>query len=163
MGTRGREIVAAKTDVSKLIVSLNKAFADEWLAYYQYWIGAQIVHGPMRPEAVVELTEHAGDELRHADMLAKRIIQLDGTPILEPKKWYEASSCGFLPPTDTHIKKILQQNVKGEQCAISAYEKLLETTKDADPITYQIIYKILADEVEHEDDLQNLLKDLEIG
>ncbi len=159
----GRKIVAAKTDVTKLIETLNKAFADEWLAYYQYWVGAQIVHGPMRPEAVVELTEHAGDELCHADMLAKRILQLDGTPILEPKKWYVASNCGFSAPTDPHIKKILQQNVKGEQCAISAYEKLLESTKDADPITYQMIYSILADEVEHEDDLQKLLKDLEIG
>ncbi len=147
-----------KANVSKLVESLNKAFADEWLAYYQYWIGAQIVSGPMQSEVIAELKEHAIDELRHADMLAKRIIQLNGIPILEPKQWYEASNCGFLVPTDPNIKKILQQNVKGEQCAISAYKKLLETTKDTDTTTYQMIHEILANEIEHEKDLLNLLK-----
>jgi len=39
MGTKGREIVGL--DVDKLIELLNKALADEWLAYYQYWIGGE--------------------------------------------------------------------------------------------------------------------------
>jgi bacterioferritin len=38
MGTKGKEIV--KLDAGNLINLLNKAFADEWLAYYQYWVGA---------------------------------------------------------------------------------------------------------------------------
>ncbi len=33
MGTKGREIVGL--DVDKLIELLNKALADEWLAYYR--------------------------------------------------------------------------------------------------------------------------------
>ena len=33
MGTKGREIVGKHAD--RLIELLNKAFADEWLAYYQ--------------------------------------------------------------------------------------------------------------------------------
>ena len=41
MGTKGKSIV--KLDVDKLIEMLNKAYADEWLAYYQYWIGAKVV------------------------------------------------------------------------------------------------------------------------
>ena len=39
MGTKGREIVK---DVDKILTMLNKAYSDEWLAYYQYWIGAKI-------------------------------------------------------------------------------------------------------------------------
>ena len=50
MGQKGREIV--KMDVDELINILNKALADEWLAYYQYWIGAKVVKGPMK-DAVI--------------------------------------------------------------------------------------------------------------
>ena len=46
MGTKGRALVGK--DVDKLIEMLNKALADEWLAYYQYWVGAKVVKGPMR-------------------------------------------------------------------------------------------------------------------
>ena len=46
MGTKGRAIVGL--DVEQLITVLNKAYADEWLAYYQYWIGAKIIKGPMK-------------------------------------------------------------------------------------------------------------------
>jgi len=82
MGTKGREIVGV--DIEKLIESLNKALADEWLAYYQYWIGAKVAKGPMRDAVVVELEQHATEELGHALLLVGRIIQLGGTPILEP-------------------------------------------------------------------------------
>ncbi|MGV9168827.1 MAG: ferritin, partial [Promethearchaeia archaeon] len=62
MGKRGKEIVGLNVD--ELIEKLNKAFADEWLAYYQYWIGSEVAVGPMRGAVVAELVEHAGDELR---------------------------------------------------------------------------------------------------
>ncbi|MBD3260005.1 ferritin [Candidatus Woesearchaeota archaeon] len=158
MGTRGIQII--EMDVKKLINLLNKALADEWLAYYQYWIGAKVVVGPMKNAAVTELTEHANDELRHAGMLTDRILQLKGTPVLEPKDWYKLTNCGYLPPKDPSILKVLQQNIKGEQCAIDTYQKLLKMTKDKDHITNQMILEILKDEIEHEDDLQNLVEDI---
>ena len=43
MGIKGREIVGM--DVQELITLLNRAFADEWFAYYQYWLGAKIERG----------------------------------------------------------------------------------------------------------------------
>ncbi|KPK71558.1 MAG: ferritin [Acidithiobacillales bacterium SM23_46] len=158
MGTKGRELVGA--DVSKIIDLLNKAFADEWLAYYQYWIGAKVAKGPMRGAVVAELEEHAGDELRHAGMLVDRIIQLGGTPILKPEDWYKLSSCGYDAPEDSSVKAIVEQNIKGEQCAIDVYGRLLEVVKDKDPLTYSIVLEILKDEVEHEDDLQAILEDM---
>jgi bacterioferritin len=148
-------------DVDELIGLLNKAFADEWLAYYQYWIGAKVVMGPMKDALITELLEHAADELRHADMVAERILQLGGTPILEPREWYEQTNCGYLAPKDFHIKKILEQNIHGEQCAIDVYSKLLKVTREADPVTYNMVLQILQDEVEHEEDLQALEEDLE--
>lgn len=35
-------------DVQKLTEMLNQALAEEWLAYYQYWVGARVMEGPVR-------------------------------------------------------------------------------------------------------------------
>ncbi|MEW6179397.1 MAG: ferritin-like domain-containing protein [Chloroflexota bacterium] len=159
MGTKGREIVGMNVD--ELLRLLNKAYADEWLAYYQYWIGAKIVRGPMKDAIASELLLHANEELAHADMLAMRIIQLGGTPLINPEEWFKESNCGYDAPADPFVKKILAQNIHGEQCAISVYTKLLEIVKDKDPVTYNMVLTILAQEVEHEEDLQALDEDLE--
>lgn len=159
MGTKGIEIVGM--DVNQLVAVLNKAYADEWLAYYQYWIGAKVVKGPMKEAVIAELTQHAADELRHAGLLATRIIQLGGTPVTEPGEWYKHSNCGYDAPTDPFVKTILEQNIKGEQCAVLTYQKLYKLTLDKDPVTSNLILQILQDEVEHEEDLQAELEDME--
>jgi len=158
VGTKGREIV--KLDVENMLNLLNKAFADEWLAYYQYWVGAQVAKGPMRGAVVAELNEHAADELRHAGMLAERIMQLGGTPVLDPADWKTLSNCGYDAPVNPHVQDIVEQNVKGEQCAIGVYNNLVGMTRDKDIVTYNMVVEILEDEVEHEEDLQALLEDM---
>ena len=158
MGTKAREIVGM--DVGKVVGLLNKAYADEWLAYYQYWVGAKVAQGPMRGAVVAELEQHAGDELRHAGMLTERIIQLGGQPLLSPEDWYKMTNCGYDAPEDPSVVALLEQNIKGEQCAIEAYKALADTVKDKDVVTYKMAVEILADEVEHEEDLQALLEDM---
>lgn len=160
MGTRGIEIV--NMDVNRVLELLNKAFADEWLAYYQYWLGAKVVAGPMKNAVTTELLEHAADELRHAEMLTTRIIQLGGTPILSPMDWLSWANCGFASPEDPFVEKILEQNIDGEQCAISVYNSLIREVGLDDPVTYNLAVQILQDEVEHEEDLQSLLEDVAI-
>jgi bacterioferritin len=159
MGTKGRQIVGM--DINELLEMLNKAFADEWLAYYQYWLGAKIVKGPMKDAVASELLIHATEELNHANLLAMRIIQLGGTPLISPDKWLDNSHCGYDAPTNPFVKEILGQNIKGEQCAIDVYQKLLKIVRDVDPVTYNMVLTILQDEVEHEEDLQSLDEDLE--
>jgi len=100
----------------------------------------------MKESIIAELNQHATDELRHADMVAQRILQLGGTPLLNPK--------------DFDVLAILQDSIKGEQCAIETYSKLVDITKDKDIVTYDIVSQILADEVEHEEDLQGLYEDI---
>jgi bacterioferritin len=160
MGTKGRAIVGLKVD--ELIDTLNKAFADEWLAYYQYWLGAKIAKGPMKEAIITELTEHATDELRHAGLLADRILQLGGTPLTKPEDLLKRSGCGYDAPDDPFVMELLKQNIKGEQCAIAVYQKIVETTREKDPVTYNIAIQILQDEVEHEEDLEALREDIEL-
>jgi len=160
MGTKGREIVGmAVDDVLKM---LNKAFADEWLAYYQYWMGAKVAKGPMKDAVIAELVQHATEELTHADMVANRVIQLGGTPVTTPKAWYDWTNCGYDAPEDPYVKALLDQNIKGEQCAIGVYQDMIQATRDGDPVTANMALTILEQEVEHEEDLQSLLEDLEL-
>lgn len=160
MGSRGREIIGM--DVDTLVDLLRRAYCDEWLAYYQYWLGAKLVKGPMKDAVGAELLLHSTEELMHADMIAVRIIQLGGTPVTKPEEWYSSTNCGYDAPDDPFVKTLLEQNIKGEQCAISTYKKLMDITKDADPVTYNMILTIISQEVEHEEDLQSLLEDFEL-
>jgi len=159
VGTKGREIV--RMDVNTVIGLLNRAFADEWLAYYQYWLGAKVVSGPMKDAVITELMQHAADELRHADLVSNRIIQLGGTPLVSPKAWFDHANCGYDAPDDPFVKAIVEQNIDGERCAIGVYQSLIEEVGLKDPVTYNMALQILQDEVEHEEDLQSLLEDLQ--
>ena len=158
MGTKGREIVGL--DLAELVKLLNKAYADEWLAYYQYWVGAKVAKGRMRGIVAEELEEHAAEELKHAGMLTERIIQLGGSPVLTPQDLYKETNCGYDAPKDPDTKTLLKQNIKGEQCAIEVYNKLLDATKGKDPVTYKLALEILEDEIEHEEDLEAILEDM---
>jgi len=158
MGTKGRAIV--NMDINRVIELLNKAYADEWLAYYQYWIGAKVISGPMKEAVIAELLQHAADELRHADMVANRIIQLGGVPLINPRQWFEMTNCGYDAPEDPFVAKVLDQNISGEQCAITVYHKIIEEVGLKDPVTYNLALQILQDEVQHEEDLQALAEDL---
>jgi bacterioferritin len=160
MGTRGREIVGI--NVEDLLETLNAAFASEWLAYYGYWLGAKVIKGPMKDAVAAELTLHATEELNHATLLAGRIIQLGGTPVLAPADWAARSPCKYDPPADPYVTVLLDQNIAGEQCAISSYQALMDLTKDKDMVTYNLALTILEQEVEHEEDLQSLREDLEL-
>ena len=159
MAKRGNSIIKG-IEVSEIIDMLNRAYADEWLAYYQYYIEEKVVKGIMKDAAVAELAQHATDELRHADMVAQRILQLGGTPLLNPKKWFTHTNCGYEEPKNFDVVAILEDTIKGEQCAIDTYSKIAEMTKDKDIVTYDIVSSILADEVEHEEDLQALHDDI---
>ena len=147
-------------EVGEIITKLNRAYADEWLAYYQYFIEAKVVKGLMKDAAIVELNQHAADELRHATMVADRIIQLGGVPLLHPNDWLQQSHCGYDAPKDFDVVSILKDAIKGEQCAIATYSNILDMTREKDIVTYDIVSQILADEVEHEEDMQSLHDDI---
>ena len=160
MGTLGRRIIGM--DVDELLRLLNAAYASEWLAYYQYWLGAKVIKGPMKDAVAAELNLHATEELTHAVMLAGRIIQLGGTPVLDPRMWFDLSPCAYDAPADPYVAVLLDQNIAGEQCAITTYKQLMDVTKDKDMVTYNLALTILGQEVEHEEDLQSLKEDLDL-
>jgi bacterioferritin len=159
MGKHGVEIL--DLDVKKLIQMLNEALAEEWLAYYQYWIGSRVIEGPMRTDIEQELQVHADQELNHAVMVADRIDQLGGTPLLSPNDWMKYSKCKYLAPEDPYVEKILEQNLDGERCAIKRYKQIADFTHGKDYTTYQMAITILDEELEHEQEIEDWQADIE--
>jgi bacterioferritin len=158
----GKEAVKVSTvEQKKLVEMLNAALSEEWLAYYQYWIGARLMEGPMRSEVEPELLVHANEELTHAEMVADRILQLGGTPVTNPVDWAKLSRCEYEDPTDPYIEVILEQNLRGERCAIQRYQEIADFTAGKDHSTHQMAIQILNDELEHEDDIEAWMTDLD--
>jgi bacterioferritin len=158
MGSQG--IKVASVDVDKLLGMLNAALSEEWLAYYQYWIGARLMEGPMRSEVEPELLLHANQELNHAVLVVNRIIQLRGTPVLNPTEWTKLARCSYDEPSDPYIETILEQNLKGERCAIQRYQEIADFTNGKDLTTHQMAVTILNEEVEHENDIEDWITDI---
>ncbi|HNW69281.1 MAG TPA: ferritin-like domain-containing protein [Bacteroidales bacterium] len=158
MGKTGTEIV--NLDVEKLIEVLNQALSEEWLAYYQYWIGARMMEGPMRSEIEPELLLHATQELNHAVLVVSRIIQLGGTPVLNPSDWPKFAGCAYEAPVDPYVEVVLNQNLNGERCAIKRYQGIADLTNGKDHATHQMATTILTEEQEHEQDIEEWLTDI---
>ena len=54
MAKKGNSIIKG-LDINEIITRLNKAYADEWLAYYQYFIEGKVIKGIMKDAAIAEL------------------------------------------------------------------------------------------------------------
>ena len=115
----------------------------------------------MRSEIEPELLLHADQELNHAVMVVDRIIQLGGTPVLTPEDWLKLGACGYDSPADAYVEAILEQNLKGERCAIERYKGIADFTNGKDHTTHQIATTILNEELEHEQDIEDWILDIQ--
>lgn len=162
MGQKAIEIIEeGNLNKKELLEKLQRAYADECLAYIQYWEGARLPVGIMRTKLVEEMQEHATEELEHANLIAKRIMELGAMPIVGPQEWLKRSTCGYLEPMDSNIMVLLEQNISSERCAMEVYRELADFTRGKDDITYKLAVKILEEEAEHEQDLEDIKNDME--
>lgn len=157
MGTKGRAVV--EVDLKELIGALRKAYLDELLASHSYWITALVAEGFNGEELAEAFKEEAAEELKHAERLANRILELGGDPVVHPKDWEAGANGPFVPPRTNYMdaKGMIEDQIKAEAGAIEAYNALAKMTFGKDPVTYQLATELLADEVGHEEFLENLL------
>lgn len=161
MGNMAKEITTLNNE--QLLRVLNEAFAEEWLAYYQYWIGSHLAVGVLRHAVADEFMEHAKEELEHAEKLAKRIGQLGGVPLINPNLWEKTAECKYDEPKNPCVCKLLEQNLTAERCAVARYQKICEMTEGKDFVTFHLAREILEDEIEHEQELFDYIRDMEHG
>lgn len=158
MGKKAREIVGL--DLKDLIKDLDKAYCDEWLAYYAWWYMAQAVEGMGYEDMSEFLNKIAKDELEHATELAERIIELGGLPTNIPTNLVKNSNAGYpgVMKDLSDYKEIIKIVTTAEAGAIEVYNKLAKKTFGKDHDTYQLAVHIMGEEIGHEEMFENLLE-----
>lgn len=158
MGKQARAIV--DLSLKELVKDLNKAYADEWLAFYLYWYMAQTVSGRAYEDIKEMLEKVAKDELEHATELADLITVLGDVPIANPMDLEKnANSPYMMPPKNTaDVSRIIRIVTEAEAGAVEVYNKIVKKTLGKDNVTYQLVSHILSEEVAHEEMFENLLE-----
>ncbi len=132
----------------KFIELLNKDLGLEYTACVQYTQHQGVLKGAMYQSIQKELIIHAQQELAHATILAAQIDYLGGFPTVEMP----------LPKASKKNKEMLQQDLAGENDAISRY---ITRVKQAEELNLyhlaQQLRNILAMEQEHAMDLEQAL------
>ena len=147
-------------DKGKLCEMLNQAYAAEMQSFYLYQTSSIIAIGLAKGSVAEEFDDHAEEELKHANQIAERIQQIDGTKfVYHPEKVFMTGPCSapLLKPLPDQLEPLIKINQEGEQCAIDLYKQIAAYTKDTDFTTYGLITDILAKEEEHSRDLKDLL------
>ncbi len=129
-------------DKDELIKVLNYALQFEYNDVFLYPRDARAV----KDKNVAEIFEKFGlMEIRHADMLSIRILELGGKPIWEFKLLGELSD----------LKEILKRHLEREEKTVNFYQNLIEQLDD--PEIKIVLRGIKAEEEMHRDKIRELL------
>lgn len=142
-------------DPAVAVKLLNDALATELICTLRYRQHAFVAKGINSEPIAQEFLIHSGEELAHADLLAHRIVQLGGTPNMDPAQLTSRSHAEYT--TCDTLKQMIRENLVAERIAIESYRELIRFFGDHDPTTRVMLEGILATEEEHADELSDLL------
>jgi len=144
-----------KGDREAVIRMLNDALATELVCVLRYRRHYYTVTGLGNGPIKAEFLQHAQQEQEHADWLAERIIQLNGTPDFNPATLLARSHAEYDASED--VQAMLRADLVAERVAIESYRQMIEKIGHTDPTTSHLLIRIMAVEEEHADDLRDLL------
>ncbi len=139
----------------EVVAMLNSALATELVCVLRYKRHYYTATGVQNGAAKAEFLQHAQEEQEHADLLAERIVQLNGQPNFNPEGLVERSHAEY--DESTNVQKMIKANLIAERVAIESYRQMIERIGDTDPTTRQLLIGIMAVEEEHADDLRDML------
>jgi bacterioferritin len=142
-------------DRKQVIRLLNEALATEWVCVLRYYRHYYTAKGMLTDAVKGEFLEHAQQEMEHADKIAERIVQLGGTPDLDPDTLTARSHAEYKEGKD--LRDMVRENLIAERIAIDSYREMIDYIGDRDTTTKRILEHVLAQEEEHADDMADLL------
>ncbi|MBQ5962889.1 bacterioferritin [Massilia sp. ZL223] len=144
-----------QADREAVIAMLNDALATELLCVLRYKRHYYTVSGPNTGHIKAEFLEHAQQEQDHADRIAERIVQLNGSPNFNPATLTSRSHAEYDESED--VQAMIRADLIAERVAIESYRQMIATIGDKDPTTVKMLTDIMAVEEEHADDMRDLL------
>jgi bacterioferritin len=144
-----------RADRAAVIAMLNDALATELLCVLRYKRHYYTVSGPNSAQMRAEFLEHAQQEQEHADRIAERIVQLNGSPNFNPATLTARSHAEYDESEDAQA--MVRADLIAERVAIESYRQMIQAIGDKDPTTRDMLVEIMAVEEEHADDMRDLL------
>lgn len=141
----------------EIVKLLNDSLATELVCVLRYKRHHFTAQGLSSPKIAEEFMVHALEETAHADLLAKRIVQLGGKPDFSPDSLTGRSHAAYDDSKD--LKSMIRANLIAERVAIEAYSQIIGLIGDKDPATRRMLVEILTDEQEHAEELSDWLAD----
>ena len=139
----------------EIVKLLNDSLATELVCVLRYKRHHFTAVGLASPKIAEEFMVHAGEESGHGDRLARRIVQLGGTPDFSPDSLSARSHAAY--DDSTELKAMIRANLVAERVAIEAYSQIIRLIGDKDPSTRRLVEDILADEQQHAEELSDWL------
>ena len=140
----------------EIVAMLNSALATELVCVMRYKRHYYTASGLENGAVKAEFLAHANEEQEHADMIAERIVQLNGEPDFNPATLTERSHAEY--DDSKEIKAMIRANLIAERIAIETYRQMIEKIGDSDPTTRHMLVNIMSVEEEHADDMRDLLQ-----
>ena len=147
-----------RADVKRVVAVLNEVLATELvcvLRYKRHYFTASGIHAQA---VAAEFLQHANEEQGHADSVAQRIVQLGGSPNLNPEGLATRSHSQY--DEKASLVDMIREDLVAERIAIETYSEIVRWLGTDDPTTRSLIEGILKVEEEHADDLATLLETL---
>ena len=160
MGKKSLEI--AGPNVDKNIGMLHRAYAFEMqTAHYFQYVANNIEGLGVLFENF--FGERAKEEQGHAAEINDRLMELGTNPTDDPGSWEKESGLGKTESKKyLSLRSALERALEFERFGIGLYNDLANATKDKDHATYQLTLKLLTDELEDEQTIEDILASLEI-
>lgn len=144
-----------QADRDAVVQMLNDALATELVCVLRYKRHYYTVNGLSNGPIKAEFLQHAQEEQAHADALAERIVQLNGSPNFNPATLTARSHAEYDDADD--VQAMIRANLIAERVAIESYRQMIAAIGDKDPTTKHLLIGIMAVEEEHADDMRDLL------
>ncbi len=142
-------------DAKAAIAVLNQALSTEVVCMLRYRHHHFMATGVAARSVAAEFLGHSNEEQGHADQLAARIVQLGGSPELDPDGLSARSHAEYV--AGISLKDMIKQNLIAERIAIDSYREMIAYFSPFDSTTRLMLEEILANEEEHAEDLVSLL------
>ena len=145
-------------DRVNVIKMLNEALATELVCVLRYKRHYFMAAGIHAAPVAAEFLEHATEEMSHADLIAKRIVELRGEPNFSPDGLAARSHAEYVEGDS--LKSMIKEDLIAERIAIESYREMIAYLGDQDPTTHRLLEGILTSEEEHAEDLSSLLEQI---
>ena len=144
-----------RADRETVIKLLNEALATELVCVLRYKYHYYMAPGIHSQSVKAEFLEHATQEQQHADRIAERITQLDGTPNFNPEGLLSRSHADYVEGTT--LVDMIKEDLVAERIAIDSYREIIQFLGERDPTSRRLMESILAVEEAHADEMADLL------